>query len=146
VLLVEAYSPLAKPLMLVLAEEGFVVHLARDDEQASTLAHAARYVAFLVDWNVPRNGGLALVRRWRQEGLAVPVLLLDSSASNERLVQARQAGADDCLAVPFCIEDLLARLRAWAGSGTATSPATGRTVRREPVEDVTRGSSPSPRR
>src|SRR5262249_25192396 len=84
VLLVEAYSPLAKPLMLALAEEGFVVRLARDDEQANALAHATRYAAFLVDWNVPRKGGLALVRRWREEGLAVPVLLLDSSASNAR--------------------------------------------------------------
>jgi DNA-binding response OmpR family regulator len=112
VLLVEHYLPLAKPLLCGLEEDGIVTHLARNDLEADALARAVCYAAVVVDWHIPRRGGLALVRGWRQAGLAVPVLLLVPSAP-DALQQGLDAGADSFLSLPFSYEDLLSRLRSW---------------------------------
>src|SRR5262245_56486553 len=113
ILLVEHYLPLAKPLMRGLAEEGIVAHLARTDVEGDARARALCYAAVVVDWHVPRSGGVALIQGWRRAGLTVPVLLLVPSASDADLQQGADAGADDTLPLPFSFEELLARLRAW---------------------------------
>jgi two-component system response regulator BasR len=112
ILVVEDYLPLARPLLRGLQEEGLAVHLARDDEEGDTLARTGGYDAVVVDWNIPRSGGAALVRRWRDDGLAIPVLLLLPSASPAAVRQGLDAGADHCLPLPFAFADLLARVRA----------------------------------
>jgi DNA-binding response OmpR family regulator len=117
ILLVEHYLPLARPLVRGLEEEGIVTHLARDDAEAATLARTTLYAALVVDWNIPRHGGAALVRAWRRDGLAVPVLLLMSVASEANLRQGRAAGADAFLPLPFPFADLVGRLRGWIASG-----------------------------
>jgi DNA-binding response OmpR family regulator len=114
VLLVEPYLPLAKPLLRGLAEEGIVAHLARDDAEADALARATRYAVAVVAWNVPRNGGAALVRGWRRAGLAVPVFMFLPSDRDDFRLEGTEAGVDEFLLLPFSIADLAARLRPWA--------------------------------
>jgi two-component system, OmpR family, response regulator len=111
VLVVEDYLPLARPLLRGLQEEGIDAHLARDDEEGDARIRTGPYDAVLVDWNIPSRGGAALVRRWRDNALGVPVLLLLPSADAADFRQGIEAGADDCLSLPFDFADLLARLR-----------------------------------
>ena len=73
ILLVEPYPLLIKPLVRGLAEEGIVTHTARNDEEADARIRSVTYAAVVVNWNVPRCGGDALVRRWRRDGLTVPI-------------------------------------------------------------------------
>ena|SRR5438105_3299623 len=114
VLLVEYHLPLARSVRRGLAEEGIATHLARNDEEADALVWATAYDALLVDWKVPRCGGAALARGWRRRGLAVPILLLATAASDADRRQAFAAGVDALFPLPFCFAQLLAQLRAWA--------------------------------
>jgi DNA-binding response OmpR family regulator len=111
VLVVEDYMPLARPLVRGLEEEGIAAHLARSDEEGDARVRTGCYEAVVVDWNIPHQGGAALIRRWRDRGLEVPVLLLLPSADAANLRQGVDAGADFCLCMPFDFADLLARLR-----------------------------------
>src|SRR5438105_3843018 len=68
ILLLEHHLPLARAVMRGLEEEGIAAHLARDDAEGDARVRSIAYAALLVDWRVPRRGGAALVRSWRQEG------------------------------------------------------------------------------
>jgi DNA-binding response OmpR family regulator len=116
ILLVEHYTPLARALVRGLAEEGITAHVARDDVEADVRARTLPYEALLVDWNVPRKGGAALVRGWRWSGLAAPILMFVPSTGDADRLLGLTAGADDVLPLPFSFDDLLARLRSWLAS------------------------------
>lgn len=66
----------------------------------------------VLDLGLPRIDGLTLLRRWREAGLAVPVLVLTARGSWHEKVQGIDGGADDYVAKPFRMEEVLARLRA----------------------------------
>ena len=113
VLLVEPYAPLARALVRGLADEGIAVQVACDDVEADVHARATPFAAVLVNWNVPRKGGAALIRGWRQSGLSAPVLMFVPSAGDGDRLHGLAAGADEVLPLPFAFGDLLARLRSW---------------------------------
>jgi DNA-binding response OmpR family regulator len=113
VLLVEHYAPLARALVRGLGEEGIVLHWAPDDVEADVRLRAGPCAAAVVAWNVPRQGGPALVRRWRHAGVTVPVLLFVPSAGDANHRAGLAAGADEVIPLPFCFDELLARLRAY---------------------------------
>jgi two-component system OmpR family response regulator len=66
----------------------------------------------VLDLGLPKVDGLTVLRRWREEGLAMPVLLLTARGSWYEKVQGIDGGADDYVAKPFRMEEVLARLRA----------------------------------
>lgn len=66
----------------------------------------------VLDLGLPKVDGLTLLRHWRDAGIAVPVLVLTARGSWHEKVQGIDSGADDYVAKPFRIEELLARLRA----------------------------------
>jgi len=66
----------------------------------------------VLDLGLPKVDGLTLVRRWRDGGLAMPVLVLTARGSWHEKVQGIDSGADDYVAKPFRVEEVLARLRA----------------------------------
>src|SRR5262249_55511295 len=68
--------------------------------------------AVVLDLGLPKVDGLTVLRRWREAGLAVPVLVLTARGSWHEKVQGIDGGADDYVAKPFRIEEVLARLRA----------------------------------
>jgi two-component system OmpR family response regulator len=70
------------------------------------------YDAVVLDLGLPKVDGLTLLARWRQAGLAVPVLILTARGSWHEKVQGIDGGADDYMSKPFQIEEELARLRA----------------------------------
>ena len=112
ILVVEDESLLAQQLATGLGAAGYAVDTAGDGEQADFLAQTESYDAVLLDLGLPRVDGLTLLRRWREAGLAVPVLILTARGSWHEKVQGIDGGADDYVAKPFRLEEVLARLRA----------------------------------
>jgi two-component system, OmpR family, response regulator len=70
------------------------------------------YDVVVLDLGLPQIDGLTLLRRWRRQGLGLPILVLTARGSWHEKVQGIDSGADDYLAKPFRMEELLARLRA----------------------------------
>jgi two-component system OmpR family response regulator len=112
VLVVEDEALLARQLTAALRRAGYAVDHAADGERADLLGHDERYDAVVLDLGLPKVDGLTLLRRWREAGQAMPVLVLTARGSWHEKVQGIDGGADDYMAKPFRMEELLARLRA----------------------------------
>ena len=112
VLVVEDEPALAQHLTASLAAAGYAVDTAPNGEDAEFMGQTENYDAIVLDLGLPRLDGMTVLRRWREAGLAVPVLILTARASWTEKVQGIDSGADDYLTKPFRVEELLARLRA----------------------------------
>jgi two-component system OmpR family response regulator len=112
VLVAEDEARLSERLAEALAAAGYAVDVAQDGERADFLARTEAYDAAVLDLGLPRVDGLTLLRRWREAGLALPVLVLTARGSWHEKVQGIDGGADDYVAKPFQMEEVLARLRA----------------------------------
>jgi two-component system, OmpR family, response regulator len=112
ILIVEDESALSSQLATALKDAGYAVDCAADGERGDFLAQTEHYDAILLDLGLPTIDGLTLLRRWRDAGVEVPVLVLTARGSWHEKVQGIDGGADDYVAKPFRIEEVLARLRA----------------------------------
>ena len=112
VLVVEDETLLSRQLAIALTEAGYAVDCAADGERADFLAHTEQYNAIILDLGLPKIDGLNLLRRWRQTGILTPVLILTARGTWHEKVQGIDGGADDYVAKPFRIEEVLARIRA----------------------------------
>jgi len=112
ILIVEDEASLAKQLTSSIAEAGYAVDHAADGERADFLAQTVQYDAMVLDLGLPKIDGLTLLRKWRDAGLATPVLVLTARGSWHEKVRGIDGGADDYVSKPFRIEEVLARLRA----------------------------------
>jgi two-component system OmpR family response regulator len=112
VLVVEDEAVLSRQLAAALADAGYAVDCAPDGERADFLAQTERYDAVILDLGLPKIDGLTLLRRWREAAIAFPVLVLTARGSWHEKVQGIDGGADDYVAKPFRMEEVLARLRA----------------------------------
>jgi two-component system OmpR family response regulator len=112
VLVVEDETVLSRQLATALGDAGYAVDCAADGERADFLGQTEDYDAVVLDLGLPKMDGLAVLRRWRDAGIAVPVLVLTARGSWHEKVQGIDGGADDYVAKPFRIEEVLARLRA----------------------------------
>jgi two-component system response regulator MprA len=112
VLVVEDDAPIGRMLRRTLAAEGYGVALAEDG--GSALVEVERSVPDLLvlDVGLPGLDGLAVCRRLRAKGLALPILLLTARDAVDDRVAGLDAGADDYLVKPFASAELLARVRA----------------------------------
>src|SRR6202451_604446 len=112
VLVVEDEAFLARQLTAALRRAGYAVDHAADGQRADLLGHDERYDAVVLDLGLPKIDGLTLLRRWREAGIFTPVLILTARGSWHEKVQGIDGGADDYVAKPFRIEEVLARIRA----------------------------------
>jgi len=112
VLVVEDEGRLSRQIAAALREAGYAVDCASDGGRAEFLGQTELYDAVLLDLGLPGMDGLTVLRRWREAGLAMPVLILTARGSWHEKVQGIDGGADDYLAKPFRMEEVLARLRA----------------------------------
>ena len=112
VLVVEDEALLSHQLASALGDAGYAVDCAADGERADFLGQTEQYDAVVLDLGLPNVDGLTVLRRWRDAGIAVPVLVLTARGSWHEKVQGIDGGADDYVAKPFRIEEVLARLRA----------------------------------
>jgi two-component system OmpR family response regulator len=123
VLVVEDEALLARQLVRSLSDAGYAVDAAADGERADFLVQTERYDAVVLDLGLPGVDGLTLVRRWRDAAIGVPVLVLTARGSWHEKVHGIDSGADDYVAKPFRIEEVLARLRALIRRATGQAAA-----------------------
>jgi two-component system copper resistance phosphate regulon response regulator CusR len=115
ILVVEDEREIADFLVRGLREEGFTVEHAGTGEDAwHALERGGTWDAVLLDWWLPGQDGLTLLRRFRQINQDTPVLFLTARDAISDRVRGLDAGADDYLCKPFAFEELLARVRALA--------------------------------
>ncbi len=112
ILVVEDEALLSRQLVAALEQAGYAVDGAQDGENAEFLGRTEQYDAVVLDLGLPKIDGLTVLGRWREAGVTVPVLVLTARGSWHETVQGMDGGADDYVAKPFQMEELLARLRA----------------------------------
>jgi two-component system OmpR family response regulator len=112
ILLVEDEPTLRAQLAQALQAAGYAVDEADNGRDALHLGQTEPFDAVVLDLGLPQLDGLSVLRRWREEGHAMPVLILTARDHWHDKVAGIDAGADDYLTKPFHGEELLARLRA----------------------------------
>jgi DNA-binding response OmpR family regulator len=110
-LVVEDDPVVASELLRGMTAAGFVVDLARDGQQAWFSGDVEDYDVAVVDLGLPRLDGLSVVKRWREAGRSFPVLILSARGEWTDKVAGIEAGADDYMAKPWAMEELVARVR-----------------------------------
>lgn len=111
-LVVEDDPKLARFVVRLLCEEGYVVDSCADGEQAIARAGSGVYDGMVLDWMLPGCDGLSVCQRLRELGSTIPILMLTARGELEERVLGLRIGADDYLPKPFEIEELLARVDA----------------------------------
>ena len=112
ILVVEDDPNLQRQLSKALSDAGYVVEAARDGEEGHVLGETAEFDAAVLDLGLPGMNGIEVLRKWRAAGRGFPVLILTARDLWSDKVAGIDAGADDYLAKPFHMAELLARLRA----------------------------------
>lgn len=122
-LVVEDDPDLARQLKAGLEDAGYVVDAAHNGEDGHFLGDTEPYDGVVLDLGLPKIDGLTVLERWRRDGRSMPVLILTARDRWSEKVAGFDAGADDYLAKPFVMEELLARMRALLrrAAGHATS-------------------------
>jgi len=92
--------------------EGHAATIARDGEEGLVAALNGTYDAAVMDIMLPKMDGLEIIRRIRAAGRRLPVIVLSARGSVEAKIKGLEVGADDYLAKPFSIAELLARVQA----------------------------------
>ena len=112
ILVVEDDANLNRQLKDALTEGGYAVDVAFDGEEGHFLGDTEPYDAVVLDIGLPHMDGLSVLEEWRRAGRTMPVLLLTARDRWSDKVQGIDAGADDYVAKPFHMEEVLARIRA----------------------------------
>ena len=118
VLIVEDEKRLAENVARALQESaGYAVDVARDGDEGFYLATNSEYDLIVLDLMLPKLPGEELLRRYRTRGQATPVLVLTARDEKESIVRLLNTGADDYVAKPFDLGELLARAKALVRRG-----------------------------
>jgi len=112
VLIIEDEQAILEQLRNQLEAEGFMVDCSSDGEDGLFSAQEYPIDAAIVDLGLPKMSGSDVIRALREEGNALPILVLTARGNWQDKVAGLEAGADDYLTKPFQFEELLARLRA----------------------------------
>jgi two-component system alkaline phosphatase synthesis response regulator PhoP len=129
ILLVEDEPSLVVTLTDRLAAEGYGVAAAADGVSALERARRETFDLVLLDVALPGKSGLDVCRELRQGGAAVPILMLTARGEVSDRVVGLKLGADDYLAKPFEMIELLARIEALLRRGRAEAPAGTESIR-----------------
>jgi two-component system, OmpR family, response regulator len=111
-LVVEDDKDLNRQLVKALEEAGFAVDTASDGEEGYFLGDTEPYDIVVLDIGLPKMDGISVLEQWRRSDKKMPVILLTARDRWSDKVQGMDTGADDYLAKPFHMEELLARIRA----------------------------------
>lgn len=123
ILLVEDNLLLRHHLGVQLQELGHLVDSASDAQEADYYCQEHELDLAIIDLGLPDEDGLSLITRWRQHGIAFPILILTAREAWEDKVKGLEAGADDYVTKPFQLEEVVARINALVrrASGLASS-------------------------
>ena len=112
VLVVEDDADLSRQLIAALAKAGYAADAAFDGEEGAYLGETEPYDAIILDLGLPNIDGLSVLERWRRNDVKAPVLILTARDRWSEKVAGINAGADDYVAKPFQMEEVIARIRA----------------------------------
>ena len=111
-LLVEDNQQLNNALTTILKRNSYVVDSVFDGEEAMTLIEEYTYDVIILDIMIPKINGLEVLKRARAMNIETPILMLTAKSTTEDKVSGLNLGADDYLAKPFNVDELLARIKA----------------------------------
>ena len=111
VLVVEDEWEIADFVVKGLREEGFSVEHAPDGLVGMRQIDTQTWDIILLDWGLPGESGMSLLKRLRNRGVKTPVIFLTARDAVPDRVKGLDAGADDYLCKPFAFEELLARVK-----------------------------------
>ncbi|MCJ1886532.1 response regulator [Pseudomonas sp. LA21] len=111
-LLAEDDSMIGAGLQQGLRKEGYSVDWVQDGKSALLALETTDYAVLLLDLGLPREDGMHVLRRLRQNGEVLPVIIITARDQLADRVAGLDGGADDYLVKPFAMEELLARIRA----------------------------------
>ena len=117
ILAVEDEAAMADLLRSALSEEGHLVTIATDGQQAVALARTGRFDLLVLDLMLPGMDGFEVARQLRRARIQTPILVLTARDRSQDIVAALDAGADDYLTKPFSLDVFLARVRAVSRRG-----------------------------
>lgn len=112
ILVVEDNIDLNRQLVTALSDAGYAVDSAMDGEEGHFLGDTEPYDAVILDLGLPKMDGISVLEQWRREKRNMPVLILTARDRWNDKVAGIDAGADDYVAKPFHMEEVLARVRA----------------------------------
>jgi diguanylate cyclase (GGDEF)-like protein len=122
ILLIEDDALIAAPLAKALVDQHYAVEVATDGQAGWELLESFTYDLILLDVMLPKLDGISLCRQLRQKSNQTPILLLTAHNSSTNQIMGLDAGADDYVAKPFNLQELLARIRALLRRGGAALP------------------------
>ena len=111
-LVVEDEVDIADDVARALTGAGYTVTHARDGDEAWFLGDTESFDVVVLDLGLPRLDGISVLKRWRASGRTFPVLILSARSAWTEKVDGIDAGADDYLAKPFELGELIARVKA----------------------------------
>jgi two-component system, OmpR family, response regulator len=112
ILVAEDVGRVADSIAAALHASGYACDISPDGEDAWFKGSTEPYAAIVLDIGLPKVDGLAVLKRWREEGVSTPVLILSARGTWSERVEGIDSGADDYLPKPFEMAELLSRLRA----------------------------------
>jgi DNA-binding response OmpR family regulator len=112
ILVVEDEDTIRTALVDFLEFHGFAVRQAVDGLEAQSIVSDKKYDLILLDLMLPKISGEQLCKRWREEGLQTPIIMLTAKGQEKEKIAGLNIGADDYITKPFSLEELLARIHA----------------------------------
>ncbi len=110
-LLAEDEKMLSDALVTMLTHNNYSVDAVYNGQDALDYLETGDYDGAILDIMMPKMDGLTVLRKIREEGLTLPVIMLTAKSEVDDRVEGLDAGADDYLTKPFAIKELLARIR-----------------------------------
>lgn len=112
ILLAEDERSLSRAVVALLERSNYAVDAVYDGVEALEYLASGNYDALILDIMMPRLDGLSVLKKLRQQGNPIPVLILTAKSEIDDKVEGLDSGANDYLTKPFSTRELLARLRA----------------------------------
>jgi len=112
ILIIEDDVDINRQLVQAFKEANYAVDSSHDGEEGEYMGEDTSYDAIILDLGLPGKDGLSVLKSWREAGIPTPVLILTARGVWSEKVAGIDAGADDYVAKPYEIEEVLARIRA----------------------------------
>lgn len=112
ILLVEDDPMIGEAVSTALKDAAYAVDWVKDGTAAAHTLELGNHEAMLLDLGLPGKGGLEVLRRLRQSGSSLPVIIITARDEVAPKIQGLDLGADDYVVKPFDVQELLARIRA----------------------------------
>ena len=121
ILVVEDDLQVARQIETSLKSAGYVVEVVHDGEEGLYLGNNESFDAAILDLGLPKMDGIKVLQQWRGNDRSMPVMILTARDTWREKVNGLRAGADDYLAKPFEVEEVIARIEALIRRATGHS-------------------------